>query len=189
MSTSTADASSRERLLGAAADLFYRDGVNVGIEIVCRTAHVSKRSMYQMFRTKDEVIAESLEFRAPWYASLFRPESEGGTPRERILTVFERLEAATEDDDYMGCPFISTAVELKNPGHLASAVARKHKQALTDYLLAEARKGGAADPQTLADQLTIVFDGANARAVVRAEPLGGVALTMATALVDAAGLK
>ncbi|MFC0627176.1 TetR/AcrR family transcriptional regulator [Kribbella deserti] len=188
MSTSTTGPPARERLLEAGADLFYREGVNVGIELLCRTAHVSKRSMYQMFRTKDEVIAESLAHRAPWYAALFQPEGEDGSPRERILAVFERLEAATQDESYLGCPFISTAVELKDPDHPASVIARRYKQQLTDYFETEASKGGVKDSSSLADQLTIVFDGANARAVVRAEPLTGVAVTMATALLDAAGL-
>ena len=67
--TSTAESSTRDRLLGAAARLFYQQGVHVGVEELCRTAGVSKRSMYQLFGGKDQVIAASLERGAPFFAA------------------------------------------------------------------------------------------------------------------------
>ncbi|MEU1268667.1 TetR/AcrR family transcriptional regulator, partial [Streptomyces sp. NPDC005799] len=47
--TTEAKSSSRERLLEAAATLTYRDGVNIGVDALCKAAGVSKRSMYQLF--------------------------------------------------------------------------------------------------------------------------------------------
>ncbi|MFT7838495.1 hypothetical protein Q5530_20340 [Saccharothrix sp. BKS2] len=79
-------------------------------------------------------------------------------------------------------------MELKDPGHPANAVARRFKQGLTDFFAAEARAAGVADPDTLAAQLTVVFDGASDCAVVRAEPLAGLGVRTATALLDAAGV-
>src|SRR5919109_3168182 len=90
-----AAASTRDRLLDAAAELFYREGVGVGVEALCRAAGVSKRSMYQLFDSKDEVVAASLERSAPAYqAFLVPPADDGRPPRARILHVFERLEDA-----------------------------------------------------------------------------------------------
>ena len=57
-------ASPRERLLEAAASLTYRSGVGIGIDALCKAAGVSKRSMYQLFESKDELLAASLERRA-----------------------------------------------------------------------------------------------------------------------------
>ena len=64
---------------------------------------------------------------------------------------------------------MSTAVELKNPEHPGSVVARHFKQQLTDFFHRELVKAGAEDPGMLAIQLTMIFDGASARAVVRAQ--------------------
>lgn len=179
----------RDRLLDAAAELFYRDGTGIGVEALCKAAGVSKRSMYQLFDSKDQVLAASLERSAPGYQSRLLPaDDDPRPPRELILHVFERLEASADSPEYRGCPFVATAVELKDPGHPASLVARQAKQALTGYFREQAARAGAADPELLARQLTIVFDGAGARAVVQGEGLHGLAVATAATLLDAAGL-
>ena len=180
----------RERLLDAAGELFYRDGVNIGVDALCKAAGVSKKSMYQMFRSKDELIAESLASRGVAYQALLYPGAEDDRPaRDRILAVFERQDAVVAGGNFLGCPYVSTAVELKNPEHPGSVVARHFKQQLTDFFHRELVDAGAEDPGTLAIQLTMIFDGASARAVVRAQPLSGIGITTAAALLDAAGVR
>ncbi|MFI6275379.1 TetR/AcrR family transcriptional regulator [Streptomyces sp. NPDC050988] len=186
---STDKTSTRDRLLDAAMELFYRDGVSIGVEALCRAAGVSKRSMYQLYASKDEVLAASLERRAPEYArQLDIGADDTRPPRARILHIFELLEQASTKDDYRGCPFLSAMVELKNPDHPASVVALRVKGSLTEAFRAEAERGGARDPQLLARQLTLVFDGASARAGAKAETLQGLTTSTATALLDAAGV-
>jgi AcrR family transcriptional regulator len=185
----TTSATPRERLLDAAGELFYREGVNVGVDALCKAAGVSKKSMYQLFRSKDELIAESLASRGPSYQTLLHPGPEDErSPRDRILAVFERQDEMAADGNFLGCPFVSTAIELKNPEHPGSVVARHFKQQLTDFFQRELVRAGAEDPSTLAIQLTMIFDGASARAVVRAQTLGGIGVTTAAALLDAAGI-
>ncbi|GGS69630.1 TetR/AcrR family transcriptional regulator [Streptomyces cinerochromogenes] len=187
----TQKASPRERLLDAAARLSYRDGVSIGVEALCREAGVSKRSMYQLFDSKDEMLAASLERRVPRYLTLFtHPDPEAASPRERILYVFEQLEKGAADPGYHGCPYLAALVELKDPGHPASVVAREVKEGLEKSFRAEAERGGARDPGLLARQLLLVFDGASARAGARIEHLDdGLATATATALLDAAGVR
>ncbi|ONI68183.1 TetR family transcriptional regulator [Kribbella sp. ALI-6-A] len=183
-------ATSRERLLEAASELFYRDGVSIGVDALCKAAGVSKKSMYQLFRSKDEVIAESLAARGPYYNALLLPSPDDERPpRDRILAVFERQDELAASDDYYGCPFVATAIELKNPEHPGSVVARHFKQALTDFFRAELIRGGADDPDTAAIQLTMVFDGASSRSVVRSQPLRGVGVQMASLVLETAGLR
>jgi len=186
----TTPATPRERLLEAAGELFQRDGVSVGVDALCKAAGVSKKSMYQLFRSKDELIAESLANLGPRYQHALEPgPKDGGTPRERILAVFERQDRLLAGADFLGCPFVSAAIELKNPEHPGSVVARHFKQRLTDFFEAELDAAGVADPEYLAVQLTMVFDGASARAVVRAQALAGVGVAMAASLLDAAGVQ
>ncbi|MEU9243613.1 TetR/AcrR family transcriptional regulator [Streptomyces sp. NPDC048385] len=186
----TDKASPRDRLLEAAAELFYRDGVSIGVEALCRSAGVSKRSMYQLFDSKDEMLAASLERRRPWYEAQITPAGTmPATPRERIRYVFERIAEASVTPGYRGCPYLAVLVELKNPEHPASAVARVVKDRLRGFFREQAEQGGAADPEVLARQLMLVFDGASARAGARIERLDdGLAARTADALMDAAGM-
>jgi AcrR family transcriptional regulator len=56
--------SARERLLAAATELFYADGINtVGIDRVIEHAGVAKASLYDCFGSKEELIRSYLEAR------------------------------------------------------------------------------------------------------------------------------
>jgi AcrR family transcriptional regulator len=183
-------ASPRERLLEAAATLTYRDGVSIGVEALCKAAGVSKRSMYQLFESKGELLAASLEQRASTYVTRFLPAADDRrSPRERIMHVFEQLEAQAAAPDFRGCRYLAVQIELKDRSHPASQVAHQVKGNLTAFFRSEAEQGGANDPDLLARQLILVFDGASARAGIGAdEPTGLVAPTVAT-LLDAAGMR
>ncbi|MFD9547944.1 TetR/AcrR family transcriptional regulator [Nocardia salmonicida] len=181
-------AASRDRLLDAAAQLFHEQGVHIGVDALCKAAGVSKRSMYKLFDSKDELIAASLVRIAPDYQAALLPAEDVGSPRERILHVFQRLEYLEPVQDFRGCPYVAAAVQLKSSEHPASLVARQQKDGLTSFFQYEAERGGAHDPAMLARQLTLVFDGASARSVVQAHSLDGLAVETATTLLAAAGV-
>ncbi|WP_189034775.1 TetR/AcrR family transcriptional regulator [Nocardia rhizosphaerihabitans] len=185
-----ATASTRDRLLDAAAQLFYEEGVHVGVDTLCRAAGVSKRSMYKLFDSKDELVAASLERSAPDFELDLLPAADDcRSPRARILHVFERLEYLERDHEFRGCPFVAAAIQVKSSEHPASRVARRQKDKLTAFFRYEAERGGASDPALLARQLTLVFDGASAQSVIQAKDLDGLAVTTASTLVDAAGVS
>jgi AcrR family transcriptional regulator len=180
--------STRDRLLQAASELFYREGtVAVGVDRICQQAQVSKRSMYQLFATKDELVAAALQVTGEAIAPRYLPaEGDPRSPRDRILSVFEWLDQSSGTPEYGGCPFVNTATELKDADHPATVVAREYKRQLTDVFEREARAAGAADPALLAQQLTIVFDGCGSRVVVTGQALNGLAVATATVLIDSA---
>ena len=190
MTTQTEQVGTRERLLKAAAELAYRNGVNVGVEALCKSAGVSKRSMYQLFESKDELLAASLERRSEETSGLVTPPAEAPlSPRERILYVFERLESHALAATYQGCPYLAVQVELKDAGHPASRVARHVKEDFEAFFRTQAELGGAADPVLLGRQLILLFDGGSARAGIGADDLhGGLTTKMAGVLLDAAGM-
>ncbi|WP_020133934.1 TetR/AcrR family transcriptional regulator [Streptomyces sp. 351MFTsu5.1] len=182
--------SPRERLLEAAATLTYQNGVSIGVEALCKAAGVSKRSMYQLFGSKDELLAESLKERAAGYvATLLPAPDDGRSPRERILDVFAQVEKQAATPGFYGCPYLAVQVELKDQGHPASRVAHQVKADLTAFFRAEAERGGASDPELLARQLSLVFDGASARAGIQADTLTGLVTPTVTTLLDAAGVR
>ncbi|WP_316765897.1 TetR/AcrR family transcriptional regulator [Streptomyces sasae] len=181
--------STRERLLEAAATLTYRDGVGIGVEALCRAAGVSKRSLYQLFESKDELLAASLGERASVFAAGLLPAADDGrSPRERILYVFDQLEEQAGAPDFQGCRYLAAQIELKDQSHPASQVAHRVKENLTAFFRAEVERGGASHPDLLARQLSLVFDGASARAGIGADNLTGLVTPTVTTLLDAEGV-
>ncbi|MGN9758017.1 TetR/AcrR family transcriptional regulator [Streptomyces sp. SD31] len=188
--TTEAKPSSRERLLNAAATLTYRDGVGIGVEALCKAAGVSKRSMYQLFESKDELLAASLEQRTSDYVATLLPATDDGRPpRERIMHVFEQVESQAGAPEFRGCPYLAVQIELKDQSHPASRVAHRVKENLTGFFRTEAEQGGASDPDLLARQLSLVFDGASARAGIGADKLTGLIAPTVATLLDAAGMR
>ncbi|MFI6855683.1 TetR/AcrR family transcriptional regulator [Streptomyces sp. NPDC050416] len=182
--------SPRERLLEAAATLTYRDGVSIGVEALCKAAGVSKRSMYQLFESKDELLAASLKERASAYVATLLPAADDGrSPRERILHVFQQMESQAGAPEFRGCRYLAVQIELKDQSHPASRVAHQVKANLTAFFRAEAERGGAGDPDLLARQLSLVFDGASARAGIQADNMTGLIAPTVTILLDAAGVR
>ncbi|MEV8567314.1 TetR/AcrR family transcriptional regulator [Streptomyces sp. NPDC051322] len=182
--------SSRERLLEAAATLTYRDGVGIGVEALCKAAGVSKRSLYQLFESKDELLAASLKERtSAFVAGLLPATGDGRSPRERILHVFEQVESQAGAPEFRGCPYLAVQIELKDQSHPASRVAHQAKAKLTAFFRSEAEQGGASDPDLLARQLSLVFDGASARAGIRADSLTGLITPTVVTLLDAADVR
>jgi len=189
------DLPTRDRLLEAAAGLFYAEGITaVGVDRICSAAGVSKRSLYALFGTKDALVAASLERFGERIVAGYLPatamvDGDQPSPREQILGVFTWLESAAATPDYEGCPFVSAATELKDPAHPAAAVAKRFKDRLTAFFESAARSAGAPDPADLAQQLTVVFDGCGDRVVVTGHALNGLPTRMATTLLDAAGVR
>ncbi|KUO06974.1 TetR/AcrR family transcriptional regulator [Streptomyces sp. DSM 15324] len=188
--TTEAKSSSRERLLEAAATLTYRDGVGIGVDALCKAAGVSKRSMYQLFESKGELLAASLEERAAAYVRTLLPaRDDDRPPRERILHVFARMESQAGEPDFQGCRYLVVQIELKDPGHPASRVAHRVKEDLAAFFRTEAERGGASDPGLLARQLMLIFDGASARAGIKADTTTGLIAPTVTVLLDAADMR
>ncbi len=97
--TRTHKAGARDRLIAAAARLFYSEGIHaVGVDRLCAEAEVSKRSLYQHFEGKDEVVIAMLQAQAAKSAALFAPN--GRSPRERILAVFDALDHQADSPDF-----------------------------------------------------------------------------------------
>ena len=173
----------RERILGAAQLLFREQGINnTGMDQLCTVAQVSKRTAYQHFGSKDELIAEYLRRLDPdTMPEVF--ERTDLTPRERLLAVFEEPLASTSDVMMPLCPFIAAAVEIADPGHPARGLAREYKKSVAARLAQTAREAGAADPELLGEQLALLLDGASARTRALGVDATPTALGIAAALI------
>jgi len=177
----------RQRLIDAASDLFYAQGIGaVGVDLVSKAAGVSKRTLYAEFGSKDQLVAQSLDEKGAGVLSLYLPaEGSDEPPRQAILAVFGRLNELTRMDSYRGCPFINTTTELADAGHPARRVARDYKLRLRDYFEDQGRRGAADEPGRLALQLLAFFDGAIVQAVMGSGLDAGAIRAAVEALLDA----
>jgi AcrR family transcriptional regulator len=159
---STVRLSPRERLLAAADELFYAEGVHsVGIDRVIERAGVAKASLYSTFGSKEELARVYLERRHERQLARLRAAAQdaGGDPIEQILAVFDAQAQRFGDPTYHGCAFATASAEAPPGGQieLATASYRADIRALFTDLAAAA---GAADPELLASQLQLLYDGA-----------------------------
>src|ERR1700761_9298718 len=114
MATKTAERpSARERLLAAADELFYRDGVHsTGIDAVIEKAGVAKGSLYYIFGGKDELVAAYLRGRMERWRQLVEAAQAGADhPDAKILAVFDAIADYVSLPGYRGCPFHNAAAE------------------------------------------------------------------------------
>jgi AcrR family transcriptional regulator len=188
MTTTTAKPSPRERLLDAAMELFYAEGVqSVGIDRVVERAGVAKASLYGTFGSKEGLVLAYLERRHDMVIGRIHSRiAEAEEPVERLLAVFDAQADLFRRPDYRGCAFAAASAEATADGQVAAATVayRKEVRGLFVELAGEA---GVADPELLADQLRLVYDGGSAAANLDHNPgIASTARAVARTLIDAA---
>jgi len=179
----------QERILETADRLFYGQGIRaVGVDTIAAEIGISKRTLYNHFASKDDLIVAYLSRRLKPAPPSERP------PVEQILGSFERLERTIGTGGgtgvFRGCPFVNAVAELKEPTHAANKIALAFKEQRRKWFRALLVQLGVADPETLSMQLLLLIDGAIAAAIVRGDPRVATAARQAAAvLLQAAGVK
>jgi AcrR family transcriptional regulator len=153
--------SARDRLLAAADELFYAEGVHVvGVDRIVERAGVTKASLYNTFGSKDKLVRAYLERHfLNRQNRIARILASHGTPRERILAVFAEVEDLLAGSAFRGCKFISAAAE-SGPGEAGEVVAEKYRAWLWSMFTDLAEAAGARDSRQIGRQLFLLYDGA-----------------------------
>jgi AcrR family transcriptional regulator len=159
--------SARERLLAAADELFYENGINlVGIDRIIEHAGVAKASLYDCFGSKEELIRAYLKGRAERrQARVFERMAALATPQEKILSVFDLLAEIVNGTDYRGCAFQRTSAEA-GASSVIKGTCDESRAWLRSQFTELARQAGVADPELLGRQLVFLYDGASLAASV-----------------------
>ncbi|MEV6301885.1 TetR/AcrR family transcriptional regulator [Actinoplanes sp. NPDC051861] len=188
MSVASPRKSARERLLAAADELFYAEGVHsVGIDRVIERAGVAKASLYSAFGSKDELIRAYLRGRhESRRARILGGVSRFTDPRDRLLVVFDLLAESAGKPGFRGCAFYNAGSEVDPSGVVREEA--DHNRDWTRSLFAElARDAGVADPAEFAEEMIVLYDGAIVGARQGRGPLAAItARAMAAVLLDAA---
>jgi AcrR family transcriptional regulator len=155
----------------------------VGVNTIVAEIGISKRTLYNYFPSKDDLIIAYLSRR-------LRPTEVSDLPPARqILDDFDRLERAMRHKGYRGCPFMNAVTELADPTHAAHRFAVAHRERRWTLLRNFLNQLGADDPAGLASQLVILGEGAVAQALVLGDPkMAHAAREAARVLLTAAGV-
>jgi AcrR family transcriptional regulator len=154
----------RERILAAAADLFYRHGIRaVGVEAIAEAAGTNKMTLYRHFPSKGALVAEYLR-RAAAKAETFLARLEAEYPgdpkaqlREWLRVMIEKVVRGSER---RGCAIANAAIELPEKDHPARPVIEAFKRGQRERLTRLCRSAGLTEPELLADELFLVIEGA-----------------------------
>ena len=182
-------ASARKRLLDAANELFYEEGVHtVGVDRVVERAGVAKATLYTLFGNKDGLVRAYLMARDEAIRERMTRQlaDRYKTPRARLLGVFDIQGLMFSDPGFHGCAFARASAEARE-GTSIEEVSEAHRAWLRSLFVELAKQAGARNPEELARQLRLLYDGAAISAWMDHSPSGATAArSVATALVDAA---
>lgn len=155
--------SARDRIFETAKDLFYRYGIRaIGVESIAAEADTTKMSLYRNFSSKDELVAECLRDHKrefwEWWDSVVTPHA--GNPKAQLLALMEAFVCHECGEKSRGCPLANAVVELPEENHPGRAVIVEHKALIRERLRELCRAMKARDPDTLADGLHLLIEGA-----------------------------
>ncbi|MFD4545022.1 TetR/AcrR family transcriptional regulator [Streptomyces sp. NPDC058466] len=180
--------SARERLLAAADELFYSEGVQtVGIDRIVQKAGVAKASLYNLFGSKEVLVQAYLDARhAETRKQVERALTRFRTPRERLLGVFDAQGQLFTEPDFNGCAHMTASAEAQH-GSPVECAADRYRLWVRSLFTDLAREAGVADADDLARQLHLLYDGAGVSARMDRDPSAATtARAAAAALFDAA---
>ncbi|RJE86305.1 TetR/AcrR family transcriptional regulator [Paenibacillus sp. 1011MAR3C5] len=154
--------SARERILRAASELFYMEGIRaVGIDRIIKESGVAKASFYRNFATKDDLTVAYLEARDELKVEKLERLRRlyPNSPKEQLGTLIRDVTEQLGTPDYRGCPFLNAAVEFPDPNHPAHIRLLDIQRSFWSRVQELAAEGGARQPEELTVQLRMLYDG------------------------------
>jgi AcrR family transcriptional regulator len=175
----------KDRILETADRLFYLQGIRaVGVDTIAAEIGISKRTLYNHFPSKDDLIMAYLARR------FVQPRPSDKTPAEQILGTFDSLERRFGSKDFRGCPFVNAVAELGAEDAAVKKIAVAFKESRRIWFRDLLIKLKVANADDLATQLTLLVDGSIAQDLVRNDPsMARAAKQAARVLLENAGVE
>jgi len=161
--------SPRDRLIDTAADLFYERGLpNVGINEVTERAGVARMTLYNNFDSKEALALAAFERQAEARRALMEKRLERArTASDAVKAMFDVSEQFARESRFRGCPFINVAVQDPQLQGAMHALVRAHKDWIRARFRDIAARAGHRKPDTAAQQLLALLDGASVEAFIQ----------------------
>jgi len=179
------------RVLDAASELFYARGIRaVGVDLVAERAGTTKKTLYDVFGSKDALVAVYLHRRSLRWRRFVLDwlEARASEPGEaRVLAVFDALEDWHRGSS-RGCAFVNAHAEIDAETHPATAVIRADKEWMADLFVSLCGEADVVRADESARALHLLFEGALVLRTVGDRPVAiADAREVAARLLGAAG--
>lgn len=168
----------RQQLIETAFKLFYQQGIHaVGVNQILQEANVAKKTLYSHFESKEKLLEAVLEYRdgrfVDWASQRMQMASSA---KAAILALFDALDDWFNDrvetlSAFHGCLFINTCSEYGDPLSAPHQLCRAHKLRIHALVKAQLNELAVAEPEYLADMLTMLKEGAIVTAQVQGDKL------------------
>lgn len=155
--------SKRDELVQKALKVFYRNGFHAtGMDMLVSETGISKTSMYNHFRTKEDLILAALRLRDELFRNwlIRRMEELADSPCGQLIAMFDALGEWFAEDGFRGCMFIKASSEYQDNRHPIHAQSAEHKRLLFTHIIELTQRAGLTDPELTARQLLLLKEGA-----------------------------
>ncbi len=179
-----ADPATRERILDAAAKLFYTRGIRaVGMAEIVTAAGCGKNVLYRHFPSKDELVLAYLQrfaerLRASMDAAL---DGLDKIPSAALVAVTREIADRVTARGSRGCPFRNYLREMRDPTQASGRFAMTEIRAQRRRIDGLVARLDVEDPDLLADRIWLALEGLYASAPYGDRP---AAATTAVGLVQ-----
>jgi len=154
-------AATRARILAAANDLFYADGIRAtSADRIIERVGITKVTFYRHFPSKSDLVVAYLEGQGAAERAWMQSMRVSGDPAATLASIAAGIGGASCSPGFRGCAFINAAAEFSDPEDPVRAAVASHRRWMLDEFAAVAAEAGAADPAQTARQLMILRDGA-----------------------------
>ncbi|MEU9191352.1 TetR/AcrR family transcriptional regulator [Streptomyces sp. NPDC048484] len=150
------------RALEAAGRLFYERGIHaVGVDLIAAEAGVTKKTLYDRFGSKEQIVVEYLADRDErWRADLAPRLEASESPKDRVLAVFDVARDWMDANGPRGCSMVNAHVEIGDPSHPAYAIIIGQKQWMLTLFTDLVRPLAPATADSLGRTLMLLHEGA-----------------------------
>lgn len=163
----------RGRIIDAAYELFYKGGfARAGVDAIAEAAHVTKRTFYYHFDSKDALLGAVLA--AQHELALQRIQrwaGQGrGNPVAMVEILFAEFASWASRRGWQGSGFTRAAMEFAElPGHPARSAARRHKTAVEDWLAQQFERNRTRNPREVARQIMLLIEGCHSLILIHGD--------------------
>jgi AcrR family transcriptional regulator len=168
----------RQQLIQTAFELFYQHGIHaVGINQILQTAGVAKKTLYNHFSSKDELIQAVVDYRDEnfynWLASRVEQVKPG---YDGLNELFEAVDDWINNRvsllmDFHGCFFINTCAEFNDPHHQIHQLCQQHKKRINGLIKRQIRALGISESAIdyVTESISLLKEGAIVMAQVQGD--------------------
>ena len=182
----------RQELIETAIQLFAEHGFHAtGIDRIAEVAQISKKTMYNYFRSKEELIVAALRHHDGMFRNYFMKAVKKAAvpPKDRLLAIFDVAQAWFSQHDFYGCLFINAIGEYSDRNAAIQSACAEYKRMMRLFIQELAEDANIKDPEKLASSLAILLEGSIVTAQVSGLPdTAETAKQAAKTLIDASML-